>query len=135
MKFIIFSIRKIIIMFQVYGSLWASAKEAEIVIFKAWKWILYNLLRQWNCSDDFSITLNRLRQNSRHKKWFWNGFFSANCGNFSFEFCTFSFFLFDLVTNKVRKLENVESNLIIEKVLSSLPLSVLAGVSFLLAHV
>ena len=75
---------------------------------------------------------------------FLNMFFTAKCGNFSLEFCTLSFFLYDLVTNKFRKLEVVESNLIMEKIPSSLflslslslAISVLAGVSFLLlAHV
>ena len=59
-------------------------------------------------------------------------FFTAKRGNFSLEFCILSFFLYDLVTNKFRKLEVVESNLIMEKIHSSLSLSVLAGVSFLL---
>ena len=47
----------------------------------------------------------------------------------------FQIFVYDLVTNKSRKV--VESNFIMEKISSSLPLSVLAGVSFLLllAHV
>ena len=39
--------------------------------------------------------------------------FSLKCGNFSFEFCIFSF-LFGLITNKARKLEVEESNLIME---------------------
>ena len=49
----------------------------------------------------------------------------------------FEFFLYDLDTNKYRKLEVVESNLIMEKIPSSLFLSMLSGVSFLLllAHV
>ena len=60
--------------------------------------------------------------------------------SFLWNFALSVFFLYDLVTNKFRKLENVESNLIMEKFLAlslSLALSVLAGVSFLLllAHV
>ena len=51
----------------------------------------------------------------------------------------FHFFQYDLVTNKSRKLEVLESNLIMEKIPSSLSqsLSVLASASFLLflAHV
>ena len=60
---------------------------------------------------------------------FLNIFFTAKCGNFSFEFCTFRFFLYDLVTNKARKLEFVESNLIMEKILSSLSLSLSLSLS------
>ena len=40
----------------------------------------------------------------------------------TFEICVFSFFLYDFVTNKSRKLEVVESNLIMEQIPSSLPL-------------
>ena len=53
---------------------------------------------------------------------FLNMFFTAKCGNFSLEFCTKFFFLYDFVTNKFRKLEVVESNLIMEKIPSSLSL-------------
>ena len=61
---------------------------------------------------------------------FLNCFFTAKCGNFSLEFCTFSFFLYDLVTNKFRKLKVVESNLIMEKIPSSFSLS-LCSLAFL----
>ena len=61
---------------------------------------------------------------------FLNIFFTAKCGNFSLEFCTFSFFLDDLVTNKFRKV--VESNMTMERFPSSLSLSLccLAFLSF-----
>ena len=66
-----------------------------------------------------------------------NGFkHFLHCGNFLLNFGLSVFFLYDLVTNKARKLEVVVSNLIMEKILSSLSLSlslsVLVGVSFLL---
>ena len=51
-------------------------------------------------------------------------FFTAKSGNFSFEFCTFQFFfLYDLLTNKGRKLELTEMNPIMETITSSLSLS------------
>ena len=75
----------------------------------------------------------------QRQEMFLNIFFTAKCGNFSSEFCTFSFFLYDSVTNKFRKLEVVESNLShhgkISALSLALALSVLAGVFFLLAHV
>ena len=83
----------------------------------------------------FSSLADGLREKIQRQKIFLKMFFTVKCGNFSLEFCTLSFFLYDLVTNKFRKLEVVESNLIIEKIPSSLALSVLAGVCFLLAHV
>ena len=49
----------------------------------------------------------------QRQKMFLNIFFTAKCGNFSFEFCPF-IFLYDLFTNKSRKLEVAESNLIME---------------------
>ena len=75
-------------------------------------------------------------KNQETKKCSLNILFTAKCGKFSFEFCTFIFFLHDLVTNKARKLKVVESNLIMKKN-SYLSLSELVGVSFplFLAHV
>ena len=60
-----------------------------------------------------------------------NIFFTVKYGgNFSFEFCTFSF-LFDLITNKARKLEVEESNLIMENIPRSLSLSLCVCVYWL----
>ena len=72
---------------------------------------------------------------------FVNIFFTSKCAVSSFIFCSSSFFLFYLITNNPRKLEVVESNLIMENFSSSLSLSVclcvclcvLVGVSFLLS--
>ena len=58
--------------------------------------------------------------------------FTAKCGNFHFEFCAFSFFLHDLITNKARKLKVAESNLIMKTIPSSLSLS-LSSLSFSLS--
>ena len=54
-------------------------------------------------------------------------FYTAKCGNFSFEFCSLSFFLYSLITNRARKLKVAESTLIMENFPTYLPVSV--GVS------
>ena len=64
-----------------------------------------------------------LHDNYPASKTVFEPFLLRNVETFSFEFCTFSFFLYDLVTNKSRKLEVVESNLIVEKFPSSPSLS------------
>ena len=52
---------------------------------------------------------NGLNDKHPDSKRFLNIFFSAICGNFSSEFCTFSFFRYDLVTNKAKSC-SVESH-------------------------
>ena len=55
-------------------------------------------------------------QNSREKKWFWTIFPLRNLEVFQIAFFSF---LIDLITNKARKLEVAESNLIMENFPSS----------------
>ena len=57
-------------------------------------------------------------------------FFTAKLETFAFNFALFSFFLYDLFTNKARKLDVPESNPIMENGLLFLTLSL--GIAFLL---
>ena len=106
-------------MFQVHGFL------------SHWKYLrleigtLDSLLEQWNFSAHINITILFISV----KK-----FFTAKCGNFYFEFCTLFFFLYDLITNKARKLEVAESNLIMQNIPTLSPF-LLFGFSFFLVHV
>ena len=77
-------------------------------LFKSWRWVTW--------------------PNFRDKKWFW--FFLLPSSKLFFNFNVFSFFLYDLFVNKVRKLEVAVSNPIIEDIAVSFSLYRLGFLSF-----
>ena len=69
-------------------------------------------------------------RNSKDRKWL-GTFSTAKSQNFSFKFWTFSFFLYDVITDKARNYK-LHSRISSWQIFLPLSLSVSAGVSFLL---
>ena len=104
------------------------------VVFKSFEYIcpFLSLTIITGANEAFKVLQMRYMTKIQTRKMVYNIFLTAICENFSSEFCTFSFFLYDLVNNEARKLEVVVSNLIMEKISSSIDPSLcyLAFLSF-----